>query len=99
MNFLGIIGVFNAEKNELFITHLTKDEFQNYKNIDGLSICNRLSTLLNRSNLIFLKKVSNEKNKLCLKYPECGTTLTEQTLNKFIETGGTVYTIGSYPNS
>lgn len=101
MNFLGIIGVFNFDKKELFITHLTKDEFLNYKNIDGLTICNRLSSLLNRNNLIFLKKESDENNKLLIKCLKCSTALkeqTEQTLDKFIETGGTIYTIGSYPN-
>jgi hypothetical protein len=101
MNFLGIIGVFNSDKKELFITYLTKDEFQNYNNIDGLTICKRLSSLLNRNNLIFLKKESDENNKVQIKCLKCSTKLieqSEQTLDKFIETSGTIYTIGSYPN-
>ena len=99
MNFLGVIGIFNSEGKELFITHLTKDEFQNYRNIDSSIICNRLELLLNRKNLVFLKKSVDENNKLFLKCPKCETKMKEieeQKLEGYSNNGGKIYTIGVY---
>jgi hypothetical protein len=99
MNFLGVIGIFNSDGKELFITHLTKDEFQNYRNIEASTICNRLELLLNRKNLIFLRKSEDENGKLFLKCPKCESKMKEikeQSLEEYVDEGGKVYTIGVY---
>lgn len=99
MNFLGIIGVFEVAKKELFITKLTLHEFQNYNNLNENQISNRLKLLINRENLIFLKNHSDENNKIFKKCPECKTKLEEikeQNLADFTLNGGKIYTINSY---
>lgn len=99
MNFIGIIGLFDIEKEELFITHLTKNEYQNYRAINQDVISNRMRLLINRENLIFLKNEIDENSKLYKKCTKCGEKL-EQTqilsLAEFASNGGKIYTIGIY---
>jgi len=99
MNFIGIIGVFDVEKEELFITHLTKNEYQNYRTIKQNVISDRLKLLINRENLIFLKNEIDENNKLYKKCAKCGEKLEQtkmQSLADFVTNGGKIYTIGIY---
>jgi hypothetical protein len=99
MNFIGIIGVFNPLEKELFITSLTKDEFQNYSNIYPNEISDRLKLLLNRENLFFLKNEKDSNNQLVKKCPNCNKALEitkERSLEEFVLDGGKVYTIVSY---
>ncbi|WP_433833083.1 hypothetical protein [Flavobacterium anhuiense] len=99
MSFIGIIGVFNSSENELFITSLTKDEFQNYSNIHPSEINERLKLLLNRENLVFLKNEKDSNNQLIKKCPNCHEKLEqikERSFEEFILDGGKVYTIVSY---
>lgn len=95
MNSLGIIGVFDVRKKELFVTKLTKQEFQNYKTISETEVSDRLQLLLNRKKLTFLKNHKDENNILFQKCPDCGIKLNEvqqQDLEDFVLRGGNFHT-------
>ncbi|MDP5199661.1 hypothetical protein [Flavobacterium sp. DG2-3] len=99
MNFLGIIGVYNPLENELFVTSLTKHEFQNYAVIARNEVSDRLKLLVNRDNLVFLKNEKDSNNKLVKNCPHCNEKLEEmkeRSLEEFVLEGGKVYTIASY---
>jgi hypothetical protein len=96
MNFLGIIGVFDVRKKELFVTKFTKKEFEHYNTINETEISDRLQVLLNRKKLTFLKNHKAENNTSFKKCPNCGIKLNEvqeQDLEDFVLKGGKVYTI------
>lgn len=96
MNFLGIIGVFDVRKKELFVTKFTKEEFQNYNTINETEISDRLQLLLNRKKLTFLKNHKDENSTLFKKCPDCGMKLNEvqeQDLEDFVLRGGKFYTL------
>jgi hypothetical protein len=102
MNFLGIIGLTNLDSKEVIITHLTKAEFQNYKLIDRENVEARIKKLLNRNNLIWLKRKRDFSEKLFIPCPKCDNKmdiLQEISLSQYIDLGGKIYTIGNYPNN
>jgi len=102
MNFLGIIGLTNLDSKEIIITHLTKDEFQEYKSLKREKVETRIKKLLNRKNLVWLKKKSDVNGKLfhpCLKCDNQMNISQELSLSEYINFGGKIYTIGNYPNN
>ncbi len=102
MNFLGVIGLTNLHAKEIFITHLTRNEFQEYKTLDSKTVSNRLEKLLNRNNLLYFKKKVNDQGQLYYPCPKCEAELSiinETTISEYVEQSGKIYTIGNYPNS
>ena len=98
MNFIGIIGITNKDKNEIFITHLTKEEYINYKTKTSENIINRFKQVVNRKNLIFIKREVNESNKLYSPCPTCGSEMrktNEISLEEY-SLKGLIHTIGTY---
>lgn len=99
MNYLGIIGLTNGNEKEVFITHLTRSEFQAYRTIDSKMVSSRLEKLLNRDKLIYLKKRVNNQGILYYPCENCNSEMTlfnEVTLMEYVKEGGKVYTIENY---
>ena len=102
MNFMGIIGLTNLNSKEIFITHLTRNEFQEYKTIDSKTVTARLEKLLNRHSLLYLRKKANDLGQLYYPCPKCNSEMpliNEITISDFVDQGGKIYTIGNYPNN
>lgn len=102
MNFVGIIGLTNLESKEIFITHLTKVEFQDYKFMAKEQVETRIKNLLNRTNIVWLKKNTDINGKLFVPCQKCNNKmdiLHEISLSEYIDLGGKIYMIGNYPNN
>lgn len=101
MNFLGVIGLTNLNAKEIFITHLTRQEYQEYGTIDSKRINARLEKLLKRSNLVYFRNKFDTQGRIFLSCPICESemaTTNEITLSEYVNEGGKIYTIGNYPN-
>lgn len=102
MNFMGIIGLTNLTAQEIVITHLTRNEFQEYKTLDNKAVSARLERLLNRTKLHYFKKRVNTEGKRYYPCQHCDAELVlknEISLADYVEQGGKIYTIGNYPNN
>jgi len=101
MVYMGVVGLTDLENNRIVITHLSKKEWQDYKNQVPEKLEERINTLFNSNSFKFFEqkhfyeKVTNEKiyRPICLNCSDYLEKVDYQSFDHYIKSGGKLISI------
>lgn len=103
MVYQGVIGLVSRERREMLLTHLSEDEFRNFKDYSGNQLAARVNQIFQEREFTFYKsKHFTSKNgepywaAIC---PNCESSFLSErklSLGEFIKEGGKIITYSLY---